>query len=64
MPRFSENPKTFIVSCRVDDSEMRILQSRASQAGITITKLIRTCLELPEAEGHRQGCANRSHACS
>ena len=28
-----ENPKKFIISCRVDDHEMRILQKRARTAG-------------------------------
>jgi hypothetical protein len=63
MPKLAENPKKFIVSCRVDDYEMRILQNRASQAGVTITKLIRRCLELPESERCPQSAANRSQAC-
>lgn len=48
MGRTSDNPKKFIISCRVNHREMRNLQERAEECGISITNLLRKCLELPE----------------
>ena len=48
MGRSSDNPKKFVISCRVNHKEMRALQSRAEEHGISITSLLRKCLELPE----------------
>lgn len=58
-----ENPKKFIISCRVDDHEMRILQKRANNAGLSITRLLRDCLNLAEAELRRQSAGHKEHAC-
>lgn len=54
MAKAVENPKKFIVSCRVDDKEMRLLQRRASRDGVSITSLLRHCLDLAGTEGRSQ----------
>lgn len=46
MAKAVENPKRFIVSCRVDDKEMRLLLTRASEDGVSISMLLRNCLDL------------------
>lgn len=48
MGRTSIKPKKFVISCRVNYEEMRDLQERAEEYGISITTLMRKCLELPE----------------
>jgi len=58
MARAVENPKKFIISCRVDDDEMIILKKRARKSGLSITQLLRECLDLAEVEALRQ-----NHAC-
>lgn len=63
MAKAIENPKKFIISCRVDDQEMRILQKRAQKAGLSITRLLRTCLELPQVDHRRQTADTENHAC-
>ncbi len=63
MARAVENPKRFIISCRVDDEEMRILQRRAQKAGVSISKLLRNCLELPDVERRRQTPPTQKQAC-
>lgn len=52
MGRTSNNPKKFVISCRVNHKEMRDLQERAEEYGISITNLLRKCLKLPE-QHHR-----------
>jgi len=63
MGKIVDNPRKYVVSCRVDDDEMRILQRRARNAGVSITKLLRNCLDLMEAEARRQAPDQRNHAC-
>ncbi|MFA5516502.1 MAG: ribbon-helix-helix protein, CopG family [Desulfuromonadales bacterium] len=41
MGKSVENPKKFIISCRVDDREMKTLQAKASESGINISDLLR-----------------------
>ena len=50
MARSAQNPKKFIVSCRVNRHEMEVLQRRAEASGISITTLLRKSLELVERE--------------
>jgi len=42
-----KNPKKHIVSCRVSHMEMEILQRAADQSSVSISDLIRSCLEKP-----------------
>ncbi len=63
MARVSENPKKFIISCRVDNDEMHVLQHRAEKAGLSITQLLRTCLDLPEIDRRRQTPSTQKQAC-
>ena len=63
MAKVAANPKKFIISCRVDDFEMGILRKRAQQAGVSITKLLRSSLELSEIESRRQDSASSRRAC-
>jgi len=50
MARVSNNPKKFIISCRVNSEEMESLQERAEASGLSITMLLRKSLELQERE--------------
>ncbi len=47
MGRTSTNPKKFVISCRVNHREMQDLVDRAEEEGISITALLRKCLQLP-----------------
>ena len=42
-----KNPKKHIVSCRVSNMEMEILQRAANQSSLSISEFIRSCLEKP-----------------
>jgi len=48
MGKSVKNPKRFIISCRVNDQEMQILQERAKEAGTNISNLLRDSLDIPE----------------
>jgi glycine cleavage system pyridoxal-binding protein P len=48
MPKFSTNPKKFVVSCRVTPKEMEVLQGQAEETGLSITMLLRKSLDLLE----------------
>jgi hypothetical protein len=50
MGRHNPNPKKFIISCRVNAREMRTLQERAEEAGLSITMLLRQSLDLQAQE--------------
>ena len=50
MARISDNPKKFIISCRINHQEMESLQERADACGMSITMLLRKSLELQERE--------------
>ena len=46
MGKTVENPKKNIVSCRVDDDEMQVLQELARHADLSISMLLRHSLDL------------------
>lgn len=48
MGKSVENPKKFIVSCRVNDDELQTLQEMAKAAGTNISNLLRLSLNLLE----------------
>jgi hypothetical protein len=54
MGKTVQNPKKFIISCRVNDQEMELLQQLADQSGLSISNLLRQTLnfgeELPMAQ--------------
>lgn len=50
MARTSKSPKKFIISCRVNDREMRALHQRAQESGVSITMLLRQSLDLASKE--------------
>jgi hypothetical protein len=50
MARVSDNPKRFIISCRINHQEMESLQERAEACGMSITMMLRKSLELQERE--------------
>jgi hypothetical protein len=58
-----ENSKKYIVSCRVNDDEMSLLKQRARQNGVSITQLLRSCLDFVEQEQRRQLPERRKYAC-
>ena len=64
MAKVKENAKKFIVSCRVDDYEMAILKQRADREEVSITQLLRNCLDFAEIETHRQSPVTRKFACA
>jgi len=52
MGKSVENPKKFIVSCRINDREMEQLKELAKQSGTNISNLLRrSLLGLTEVEG-------------
>jgi len=52
MGKTVENPKKYIISCRVNDEEMQILQDLARKSGTNISDLMRHSLNiLAEAHG-------------
>jgi hypothetical protein len=52
MGKSVENPKRFIVSCRINDREMEQLKKLAKQSGINVSNLLRrSLLGLTEVEG-------------
>jgi hypothetical protein len=50
MGKTVENPKKYIISCRVNDQEMQTLQELARAAGTNISNLMRQSLNLMENE--------------
>lgn len=54
MGRSVKNPKKFIVSCRVDDEEMRLLVERARSERTNISEMLRRSLELCEESPVRE----------
>jgi len=44
MGKSVENPKKYIVSCRIDDQEMQQLKKIAQQSGTNISNLLRQSL--------------------
>jgi hypothetical protein len=55
MGKSVESPKKYIISCRVDDQELQILQELARSAGTNISNLLRRSLELLEQSGEQVG---------
>ena len=41
-----ENPKKYIIACRVDDDELQVLQDLARRADTSISTLLRHSLDL------------------
>jgi len=54
MGRSVKHPKKFIVSCRVDDEEMRLLVERARTERTNISEMLRRSLELCEESPARE----------
>ena len=50
MGKSVENPKKFIISCRVNDEEMEVLSKLAEQSGTNISGLLRQSLNILEEE--------------
>lgn len=46
MGKTVENPKKFIISCRVDDRELEVLQEMAQKSGVNISTLLRRSLDI------------------
>jgi hypothetical protein len=44
MGKTVKHPKRFIVSCRIDDREMRTLQELSRRSGVRISDLLRQTL--------------------
>lgn len=64
MPRRKKiDSKKYIVSCRVNDNEMDILKQRADEDGVSITQLLRACLDFAENKPRQQGFCDTSPAC-
>ena len=49
MGKSVENPKRFIISCRIDDQEMQVLQDISKETGASISSLLRRSLDLLES---------------
>ncbi|WP_303721291.1 hypothetical protein [Malonomonas rubra] len=63
MAKKKEDSKKFIISCRVNDDEMDILRQRAHQDGVSITQLLRNCLNFADSRPRRQGFCETKQAC-
>jgi hypothetical protein len=46
MGKSVDNPKKFIISCRVDNDELQTLQEKAKAAGTNISAMLRLSLNL------------------
>ncbi len=55
MGKSVENPKRYIISCRVSDQEMEALQDLARQSGTNISNFLRRSLNLT---GERSDCGS------
>ena len=53
MGKSVQNPKKYIISCRVDDQELQILQELARSAGTNISNLLRRSLDLLDPNGEQ-----------
>lgn len=53
MGKSIENPKKYIISCRVDDQEIQILRELARSAGTNISNLLRRSIDLLERKGEQ-----------
>jgi hypothetical protein len=51
MGKSVDNPKKFIISCRVDNAELQTLQEKARAAGTNISALLRLSLNMLEQDG-------------
>jgi hypothetical protein len=51
MGKSVDNPKKFIISCRVDNDELQTLQEKAKAAGTNISALLRLSLNMLEQDG-------------
>lgn len=54
MGKSVENPKKYIISCRINDHEMETLQALAEAQGTSISNLLRRSLDLLEENGSAQ----------
>ena len=54
MGRTTTNRMSHVISCRVSEPEMLRLQREAEKAGVSITMLLRQCLNLPEPNQQAQ----------
>ena len=63
MAKTKENSKKYIISCRVDDTEMSLLKQRADQDGVSITQLLRNCLDFAESKARNQSAGSQKYAC-
>jgi hypothetical protein len=50
MGKSVQNPKKFIISCRVNDQEMELLQQKADKSGLSISNLLRQNLNFHEEQ--------------
>jgi len=48
MGKSVENPKKYIISCRVSDNELLALQAVARKSGVNISTLLRESLKLKD----------------
>lgn len=55
MGKSVKDPKRFIISCRVSDEEMAVLQERAKEAGTNISNLLRLSLDISSANQQMAG---------
>lgn len=55
MGKTVESPKKFIISCRVDDREMELLQSMAQKAGVNISTLLRRSIDVLQEDLGSEG---------
>ena len=54
MGKSVENPKKYIISCRINDQEMETLQALAEAQGTSISNLLRRSLNMLEENGSAQ----------
>lgn len=46
MGKTVENPKKYIISCRINDEEMQVLQDLSKEHGTSISTLLRQTLQM------------------
>lgn len=56
MGRTTTNKMKHVVSCRVNDRELAVLQRQALKTGLSITMLLRQSLNLPQQDTSQSNC--------
>jgi hypothetical protein len=60
MGKTVDSPKKFIISCRVDDNELEMLQHLAKRSGVNLSTLLRRSIDVLKCDA---GAHSRRLSC-